>query len=66
MSSDEHGLFSDEESYVDWSDSRGGGGGDFHIIEGMDVRQELSNPYPSQTKISANLWTLRSQMAEIF
>ena len=39
-------------------------GGHSYIMEDMDVRQGLSNPYPSQTKISANIWTLPRQMAE--
>ena len=43
-----------------------GPGGHSYIIEGMDVRQGLSNPYPSQAKISANFWTFCSQMAEKF
>ena len=33
------------------------GGGHSYIIEGMDVRQGLSKPYPSQTKFSAKFWT---------
>ena len=44
----------------------GGGGGHSYIIEDMDVRQGLSNPYPLQTNISAKFWTLSRQMAENF
>ena len=40
--------------------------GDSYIMEGMDMRQGLSNPYPLQTKISAKIWTLRRRMAENF
>ena len=34
------------------------GGGHSYIIEDMNVRQGLTNPYPLQTKISAKFWTL--------
>ena len=44
----------------------GGGGGHSYIIEDMDVRQGLSDPYPLQTNISAKFWTLCRQMAENF
>ena len=42
------------------------GGGALYIIEDMDVRQGLSNPYPLQTNISAKFWTLCRQMAKLF
>ena len=37
-----------------------------YIIDDMDVRPGLSNPYPLQTKISAKFWTLCSQTVENF
>ena len=48
------------------SPSSRGGEGHSYIVEDMDVRQGLSNPYPLQTNISAKFWTLCRQMAENF
>ena len=50
------------------SNFTGGGGGEGHsyIIEDMDVRQGLSNPYPLQTKILDPFQTNDGKFSKVY
>ena len=45
---------------------RAGGGGHFYVMQDIDVRQELSNPYLLQTKISAKFLTFYRHGGKLF